>query len=156
MNIICFITTSLAFLPEVDVKKPEKLAYLAKIDEGNHHILWTTWWISIKFSRKTYDDSLSDQKSGLHSLNLLSCEHRNPFAKIYQRTHEHPTNSLAELKSHEIQNHNNIIFPYLNINSIRNKFDNLKLIIDEHVGILCVTETKIDKSFPTAQFSWIS
>ena len=45
-------------------------------------------------------------------------------------------------------------FSYLNINSIRNKFDNLKLIIDEHVDILCVAETKIDNSFPTAQFSW--
>ena len=26
--------------------------------------------------------------------------------------------------------------------------------IDENVDILCVAETKIDKSFPTAQFSW--
>ena len=49
---------------------------------------------------------------------------------------------------------NNVIFSYLNINSIRNRFDNLKLIIDEHVDILCVLETKIDNSFPTAQFSW--
>ena len=46
-------------------------------------------------------------------------------------------------------------FSYLNINSIRNKFDNLKLIIEENVDILCVAETKIDKSFPTAQFSWL-
>ena len=41
---------------------------------------------------------------------------------------------------------------YLNINSIRNKFDDLKLIIDENVDILCIAETKIDESFPTAQF----
>ena len=46
-------------------------------------------------------------------------------------------------------------FSYLNINSIRNKFDNLKLIIEENVDILCVAETKIDKSFPTAQFNWL-
>ena len=49
---------------------------------------------------------------------------------------------------------NNVIFSYLNINSIRNKFHNLKLKIDEHVDILCVLETKIGNSFPTTQFSW--
>ena len=61
---------------------------------------------------------------------------------------------IAELKSHQIRNYSNVIFSYLNINSIRNKFDNLKLIIDKHVDILCVAETKIENSFPTAQFSW--
>ena len=78
----------------------------------------------------------------------------NPFAEICQRTYDHPTNSLAELKSLRIRNHNNVIFSYLSIISIRKKFDNLTLIIDEHVDILCVAETKIDNSFPTAQFSW--
>ena len=78
----------------------------------------------------------------------------DPFAEIYQRTHEHPTNFLAELKSLRIQDHNNVIFLYLHFNSIRDKFGNVKLIIDEHADILCVTETKIDNSFPTAQFSW--
>ena len=78
----------------------------------------------------------------------------NPFAEICQRTPEHPTNSLAKLKFLRIRNHNNVIFSYLNINSIRNKFDNLKLIIDEPVDIPCVAETKINKCFPTAQLSW--
>ena len=78
----------------------------------------------------------------------------DPFAEIYRRTPEHPSNSLAELKSLRIRNHNNVIFSYLNINSIRNKFDNLKLITAEYFDILCVAETKIDNSFLTAQFSW--
>ena len=34
----------------------------------------------------------------------------NPFAEICQRTHEHPTNFLAELKSLSIGNHNSVIF----------------------------------------------
>ena len=55
------------------------------------------------------------------------------FAEIYQRTHKHPTNFLAELKSRRIQNHNNAIFSYLNINFIRNK-----LTTDEHLDILYV------------------
>ena len=60
--------------------------------------------------------------------------------------HEQPTNSLAELKSLRIRNCSNVIFfSFLNINSIRNKFDNLKLIIDKQVDIFFVAETKIDK-----------
>ena len=46
----------------------------------------------------------------------------------------------------------NIIFSHLNINSIRNKFENLKEVVSNHVDILVISETKIDKSFPTAQF----
>ena len=45
-----------------------------------------------------------------------------------------------------------IIFSHLYINSIRNKFENLKEVIGNHVDILVIAETKIDKSFPTAQF----
>ena len=67
-------------------------------------------------------------------------------------SHEHPMNSLDGLKSLRIHNHSNITFSYLNTNSIRKKFDDLKLIINENVDILCIAETKIDESFPTAQF----
>ena len=69
-----------------------------------------------------------------------------PSLKLTKETHEHLTNSLAKLKSMRIRNHSNAIFSYLNISSIRNKFDNLKPIIDEIVDILCVAETKIDIS----------
>ena len=69
-----------------------------------------------------------------------------PSLKLTKETHEHPTNSLAKLKSLRIRNHSNAIFSYLNISSIRNKFDDLKPIIDEIVDILCVAETKIDIS----------
>ena len=63
-------------------------------------------------------------------------------------------NYLDGLKSLRIHNHSNITFSYLNINSIRKKLDYLKLIINENVDILCIAETKIDESFPTAQFLW--
>ena len=63
-------------------------------------------------------------------------------------------NSLDGLKSLRIHNHSNITFSYLNINSIRKKFDDLKVIVYENVDILCIAETKIDESFPTAQFLW--
>ena len=60
-------------------------------------------------------------------------------------------NSLDGLKSLRIHNHSNITLSYLNINSIRKRFDDLKLIVNENVDILCIAETKIE-SFPTAQF----
>ena len=46
----------------------------------------------------------------------------------------------------------NVIFSHLNINSIRNKFENLKEAVRNQVDILVIAETKIDKSFPMAQF----
>ena len=41
---------------------------------------------------------------------------------------------------------------YLNINSIRNKIEDLKTLIAKNVDILAVSETKLDESFPTSQF----
>ena len=43
-------------------------------------------------------------------------------------------------------------FAYLNINSIRNKFENFKEIINGNVDIFTIAETKLDGSFPTSQF----
>ena len=39
---------------------------------------------------------------------------------------------------------------HLNINSIRNKFDRLEFVIDKKIDI--ISETKLDDSFPKAQF----
>ena len=41
---------------------------------------------------------------------------------------------------------------HLNINSIRNKFDALSLIIKNHVDVLMISETKLGDSFPKVQF----
>ena len=40
----------------------------------------------------------------------------------------------------------------LTINSISNKFDHLRLFVRGKVGILVITETKLDSPFPTSQF----
>ena len=45
-----------------------------------------------------------------------------------------------------------IIIGNLNINSISNKFDQLKLSFKGNVDILLVTKTKLDSTFPTSQF----
>ena len=50
------------------------------------------------------------------------------------------------------KNPKSIIFLYININSTRNKFENLCYIVVNNVDVLSVTETKLDSSFPNAQF----
>ena len=46
----------------------------------------------------------------------------------------------------------NLIIGLLNINSILNKFDVLSLTVKNTVDILMISETKLNDSFPTAQF----
>ena len=45
-----------------------------------------------------------------------------------------------------------LILGHLNINSIRNKFDGLKFVIDNKINIFLISETKLDDWFTTAQF----
>ena len=66
-----------------------------------------------------------------------------------------PTNfgiTNSSLKTLRLNNPKNVIFSYLNINSIRNKMGSLREVVMENVDILAIAETKIDESFPTAQF----
>ena len=50
------------------------------------------------------------------------------------------------------KNPSNLNFAYLNNNSVRNKFEDLIEVINENVDIFTIAETKLDGSFPTAQF----
>ena len=47
----------------------------------------------------------------------------------------------------------NIILSYINVNSIRNKLDDLKILLEKSLDIICISETKLDETFPTAQFA---
>ena len=51
-----------------------------------------------------------------------------------------------------IDNANRIIIAQLNINSIRNKIDMLSTIVRNKIDILCITETKLDDTFPLSNF----
>ena len=59
---------------------------------------------------------------------------------------------MSHLHNLRSKNAGNIIFPYLNINSIRNKFENLCEFVPGNVDILCITETKLDPMFPNSKF----
>ena len=51
------------------------------------------------------------------------------------------------------KNVNKLIIGNININSISNKIDQLKVVVQGNLDILVVTETKIDESFPSEQLS---
>ena len=51
------------------------------------------------------------------------------------------------------QKHSNrLVIAQLNTNSLRNKFTSLSTMIKDYIDLLLISETKIDSSFPTAQF----
>ena len=56
------------------------------------------------------------------------------------------------LKKIKIHSPDKLILGHLNINSVRNKFEALTYIIDNNIDLLLISETKLDDSFPTAQF----
>ena len=51
-----------------------------------------------------------------------------------------------------LQNPKNTIFSYIDINSVHYRFGSLCSLISSHVDILPIAETKLDYSFPNAQF----
>ena len=57
------------------------------------------------------------------------------------------------LKALRLSNVDRIIVAQINVNSIRNKFDALIAGIQNKVDILLISETKLDETFPTRQFS---
>ena len=46
-----------------------------------------------------------------------------------------------------------LINGHLNINSLRNKFEMLREIVQDKLDIFLVSETKVDPSFPSSQFA---
>ena len=59
---------------------------------------------------------------------------------------------LCNLKSKNTGN-KKIFFSYLNINFLRNNFENDCELVTGNVDILCIAETKLDSLFPNSQFS---
>ena len=59
---------------------------------------------------------------------------------------------FGKLRSVRCKHPKNIIISYLNINSVRNKLRNLGTLVGNLGDILCISETKLDRSFLTSQF----
>ena len=64
-----------------------------------------------------------------------------------------PNDFISDLKKLQYCNPKNMIIGHININSLRNKYDPIRSILQNGVcDIFTLSETKLDESFPTAQF----
>ena len=61
-------------------------------------------------------------------------------------------NSLSKIKEIRIGNANKVIIGHLDINSIRNKFEQLKETVLKYIDILVATEAKLDETFLESLF----
>ena len=74
-------------------------------------------------------------------------------SEIKPKKNEDSSNAENILKDLKISNVNRIAIGQININSLRNKFEDLKKIVKDYIDILIVSETKLDDSFPENQFT---
>ena len=58
---------------------------------------------------------------------------------------------MTSIKLQRNENYKNLIIGHLNINSVRNKFEMIAEIIRDF-DILLISESKLDSTFPNAQF----
>ena len=65
---------------------------------------------------------------------------------------ENSDNVYTTLKNVRIKHPKKLIIATLNINSLANKFEQLKTMIMGNIDIIILTETKLDDTFPTSQF----
>ena len=75
-----------------------------------------------------------------------------PLIFVSTTRQEYEENINVALKRLQHSHFNKFIFSYLNINSIRNRFGNLDIMVDGNIDILCIAETKLDESFPKNRF----
>ena len=92
--------------------------------------------------------------TGNSSTRTLNINHEcEPMSEKNIDVTDSPDSANTILKNLRLQNVNRLICAQLNTNSIRNKFESLKEIVSTNVDILLICETKLDSSFPRAQFN---
>ena len=62
-------------------------------------------------------------------------------------------NENKVLKNLRSKTSNKVIIGHININSLRNKFELLTEMVRDKVDLLMISETKLDSSFPTHNFT---
>ena len=109
-------------------------SYLQESDKENQ--------TSVSNSIKTLNEvTFESEESVLSNQSTLSTLDYEPISDPFEK-----------LKNTRLKNPNRLIIAQLNINSLRNKFDSLVRMLHDNLDILLISETKIDSSFPTAQF----
>ena len=110
------------------------------------------------FSANSDDQNLSSKDASVLELSFSHIQDyivQSPDSDT--RTHVTEVNDNKELfdtlKHTRLKYKKNFLISHLNINSLRNKYEELKEILTERLSdVLVVSETKLDSSFPNAQF----
>ena len=76
----------------------------------------------------------------------------SPIVNETLQTRNYPNCAIKTLDEIRKKYVNNVVIGHLNINSLRNKFDALTLIIKDRIDIMVLVETKLDESFTNQQF----
>ena len=93
---------------------------------------------------KSSDESTSANEPVLERISDSQIVQSNSFSN--------PDLDLYNLELLKQKYHLNPFISYLNIKSLSNKIDALRLICKVSLEILCVDETKLDSIFPNSQF----
>ena len=97
------------------------------------------------------DNSLSSEiVTDISNLGSASSNWNSRNVKDYDKNSSDPRLVLENLT---LKNNHRLVIGNLNINSISNKFDNLKLKMQGKIDILVLTETKRNSAFPLNQFA---
>ena len=104
-----------------------------------------------------------------HEYEYLKAKITNPNTNIYSCLEQSSTDNISfideneessestsflnKLKATRIANINRLMIGHININSIRNKFEMLSNSIKGNLDILMISETKLDSTFPSNQFT---
>ena len=104
-------------------------------------------------SDKENQTSVSDS---IETLNEVTFESKESIlldqSALSTLNYESVSGPFEKLKNTRLKILNRLIIVQLNINSLRNKFESLVQMLHNNLDILLISETKIDSSFPTAQF----
>ena len=101
-----------------------------------------------------FDNLVKPECLDMHSVKNVSVANSGINAKISNEiNNDEFLDPLSTIKNLWLSNVNRVVIDNLNINSLPNKFNQLKELILKHVDILVLTETKLDDSFQNSQFS---
>ena len=85
-------------------------------------------------------------------LNTKNCQSISNKCILNTNTLNEANNENNVLKNVRLKNSNKVIIDHININSLRNKFEFLTEMVQDKVDLLMISQTKLDSSFPNAEF----
>ena len=139
-----------------EIMTPPPSRKFAEVDIGTLHIDKTAAFRFLTFSFLCLILSLCFYTCICTPLNVYSSGHVS-FCSLSSilgdpQIIDDNSNPQKTLNNIKIANANRLIIGQLNINSLRNKIDALRLLIKGNIDILVITESKLDGSFPNSQF----